>query len=297
MPPAAKLYIAAVNTPEAMRCIFAPPGVHPVYRRRVVAGELKFEPEVGYESGVIEHVGLYGKFHAATVSHNRLGLFGSLIGPGLRLGRPGIDSHFHDLLLAGVLAAVGQAPKALRICLKRLCGLGHYGAFCKSQGGEYVVQHILPGLALAQLLKAQLTAVDHPAVFHHPFRGVHDRGEGCALPFGIAFLDFPAKHRPVCAERFHRLDLARLEQARQHGGTHGRQGVVLVGIALWRRTAANAHRHYVLRRVQHRPEPAHSLAVAGDCRVYVRAALAEVQTQRQRVAGSLGNLRQYRNTG
>lgn len=297
MPPVSKLYIAAVNAPETMRRIFAPPGVHPVHRRRVVAGELKLDPEVGNERGVIEHVGLYGKFHTATVSHNRLGLFGSLIGPGLRLGRPGIHSHFPDLLLAGVLAAVGQTPQALRLRRKRLGGLGYYGAFCKSQRGEYAVQHILPGLALAQLLKAQLTAVDHPSVFHHPFRGVYDRGEGGALPLGVAFLDFPAKHSPVCAERFYRLDLGRLEQARQHGGTHGRQGVVLVGIALGRRTAANAHRHYVLRRVQHSPEPAHRLAVAGNRRVYVRTALAEVQTQRQRVAGSLGSLRQYRDIG
>ena len=66
VPPVSKLYIAAVNAPETMRRIFAPPGVHPVHRRRVVAGELKLEPEVGNERGVIEHVGLYGKFHTAT---------------------------------------------------------------------------------------------------------------------------------------------------------------------------------------------------------------------------------------
>lgn len=133
MPPAAKLYIAAVNAPEAMRRIFAPPGVHPVHRCRVVAGELEFEPEVGNERGIIEHVGLYGKFHPATASHNRLGLLGSLVWPDMRLGRPGIDSHFPDFLLAGVLAAVGQTPQALRLRRKRLRGLGHYGAFCKSQ--------------------------------------------------------------------------------------------------------------------------------------------------------------------
>lgn len=116
-----------------MRRIFAPPGVHPVHRRRVVAGELKLKPEVGNERGVIEHVGLYGKFHTATVSRNWLGLFCGHARSGLSHCRPGIDSHFPDFLLAGVLAAVGQTPQALRLRRKRLRGLGHYGAFCKSQ--------------------------------------------------------------------------------------------------------------------------------------------------------------------
>ncbi len=182
----------------------------------------------------------------ATASHNRLGLLGSLVWPDMRLGLYRYRQSFPDFLLAGVLAAVGQTPRALRLppeaasrpwplwCILQISVRGICGFSIYSQASP-LRSFLRRSLRLSTTRPSFTT---HSGVFMIVARAA-------PLPLGVAFLDFPAKHRPVCAERFYRLDLGRLEQSRQHGGTHGRQGVVLVGIALWRRTAANAHRHYV----------------------------------------------------